>query len=162
MDLATLKSRLADVEATLDADPLVELCGLETPHGDLSVVISDRFRRACRKGKVWKSNAMLTALKNAAYGLDRERTRSRGGADGIFLLDRDYRPANEMMRKIFDRFLDKPDPLVAVIAERYGVSPGAMVPVRVVSHHMRLLGVFIDEGSRGRIIIVDFDDTKDR
>ena len=103
---------------------------------------------------------MLTALKNAAYGLDRERTRSRGGADGIFLLDRDYRPANEMMRKIFDRFLDKPDPLVAVIAERYRVSPEAMLPVRVVSHHMRLLGVFIDAGDRVQIVLIDYDDTK--
>lgn len=160
MDLAALKVRLANAETLLDEEQLVNLCEYETPHGHLSLVITDRFRRARRKGKVWKSNAMLTALKNAAYGLDRDRTRSRGGADGIFLLDRDYRPANEMMRKIFDRFLDKPDPLVAVIEERYCVSPGAMLPVRIVSHHMRLLGVFIDAGEDARIVLIDFDYTK--
>jgi hypothetical protein len=125
------------------------------------LVVSDRLRRACRKGKVWKSNAMLTALKNAAYGLDRDHARSRGGADGVFMLDRDFRPANEMMRKIFDRFLDKPNPLVAQIAARYGAPLAALLPVRVVSHHMRLLGVCIESGDGKRLVLVDYDDTKD-
>jgi len=40
---------------------------------------------------------MLKALKNAAYGFDEKQARSRGGADGIFLLDRHFTPKNEMI-----------------------------------------------------------------
>lgn len=160
MELSFLKSHLTEVEALLDEGELAELCVFETPRGRLAIVISRRFRRACLKGRVWKANAMLTALKNAAYGLDPVRTRSRGGSDGIFMLDRDFRPKNEMMRRIFDRFLDKPDPLVAALATRYGVPPAAMLPVRVVSHHMRLLGVLLETGDVSQIVLVDFDDTK--
>ncbi len=69
----------------------------------------------CERGRIWKTPAMLSTLRNAQYGLDGARTRSRGGADGVFLLDRGYLPRNELMRKLFDRFLDRPDPLVAVV-----------------------------------------------
>ncbi|MCG7850969.1 MAG: hypothetical protein MIO92_00445, partial [Methanosarcinaceae archaeon] len=62
---------------------------------------------------------------------------------------------------IFNCFLDKPDPLVAEIAVRYDAPLAKLLPVRVVSHHMRLLGVFIENGAGGRVVLVDFDDTKD-
>jgi hypothetical protein len=104
---------------------------------------------------------MLTALKNTCYGLAAERTRSRGGADGIYLLDRDFRPVNEMMKKLFDRFLDRPDPLVDVLVKNFGVSgPDALLPVRVVSHHLRLLGVAVRDADVLRLALVDFDATK--
>lgn len=56
---------------------------------------------------MWRSNEMVITLKNAAYGYETSQARSVGGRDGIYLLDRDYRPENPMMRKLFDRYLDK-------------------------------------------------------
>lgn len=159
MDLSTLKRRITEIESTLEGAPFVELCSFDTPGGEVSVALTERLRKACKKGKVWKSSAMLTALKNAQYGLDRTRPRSRGGADGVFLLDRDFHPANEMTRKLFDRFLDRPDPLVGAIADALGVRAAELVAVRVVSHHMRLLGVLIDRGEASQLVLVDYDDT---
>lgn len=156
MDLGELKQRLEGLE---DAE-MAELVTFPTPFGAVTVWITARLRKACRKGKVWKSPGMLTALKNAAYGLDPTRQRSRGGADGIFLLDRAFRPENEMMRRVFDRFLDKPDPLVATIAKTFGVAPGALSPVRVVSHHLRLLGVLTRQPAAAQLVLVDYDETE--
>ena len=160
MELSTLKQLLTDIEAELDTHPVIDLCDFDTPGGKLAVSATERLRHSCRRGKVWKSTAMLTALKNAQYGLDERHARSRGGADGVFLLDRGFRPPNEMMRKIFDRFLDKPDPLVSVLAARFGVQADELIPVRVVSHHMRLLGVFVARTDVSRLALVDYDDTK--
>jgi hypothetical protein len=160
MDLPELKKRLTEIESELDSGAFVSFATVPTPGGDLRVVVTDRLRKACRKGKIWKSPAMLTALKNAQYGLDRNRSRSRGGSDGIFLLDRTFHPPNEMMRKLFDRFLDKPDPLVALLMSRLKVRLDDLIPVRVVSHHMRLLGVLV-ERPEATLVLVDYDDTKD-
>ena len=157
--LSELKTRITEIEATLESAPLVELCRFETPTGPLIVWLTDRIRESCRRGRIWKSPAMLTALKNARYGLDRARARSRGGADGVFVLDRDFQPPNEMMRKLFDRFLDKPDPLVEVLVSRFGTPVETFVPVRVVSHHMRLLGVLVQDEEVSQLVIVDYDDT---
>ena len=160
MELSALKIRLSQIEAELDNAPVVELCRFDARGVEVVVSLTRRLRRSCRRGKVWKSNAMLTALKNAQYGLDRTRPRSRGGADGVFLLDRGFQPPNEMMRKLFDRFLDKPDPLVAVIAARFAVRAEDLVAVRVVSHHMRLLGVLVEREPATHLVLVDYDDTK--
>jgi hypothetical protein len=159
MELAELKERLVEIEDRLEAEQVVELGRFDTPAGPMVVLITERLRKRCRKGKVWKSNAMLTALKNIQYGLDRTRPRSRGGSDGVFLLDRGFQPPNAMMNKLFDRFLDKPDPLVAVIRARLSASAGELVPVRVVSHHMRLLGVLVERAGGGQLTLVDYDDT---
>ncbi len=156
MDLAELEERLDAIE---DAE-IAELVTFPTPFGAVTVWITARLRKACRKRKIWKSPGMLTALKNAAYGLDPARQRSRGGADGIFLLDRAFRPENEMMRKVFDRFLDKPDPLVSTIAATFSVVPTALTPVRLVSHHLRLLGVLATQGTAAQLVLVDYDDTE--
>lgn len=159
MDLSALKARVTSIEELFESDIAVELCHFDTPHGKLVLSLTERLRHSCRKGKVWKSNAMLTALKNTQYGFDRTRTRSRGGADGVFLLDRTFEPRNEMMRKIFDRFLDKPDPLVAQLSARFAVAAEEFVPVRVVSHHLRLLGVLIEREEAAQLVLVDFDDS---
>lgn len=161
MDLSELKKRLADLEVELDANPVVDFWAVETPSGKMSVAITNRFRKCCRKGRVWKTHAMLAALKNTQYGLDRNRPRSRGGADGVFLLDRTFHPPNEMMRKIFDRFLDKPDPLVDALAMRFSTPARDFVPVRVVSHDMRLLGVLLERNGTSQLVLVHYDDTKD-
>ncbi|TGN99759.1 hypothetical protein PN36_33795 [Candidatus Thiomargarita nelsonii] len=58
-----------------------------------------------------------------AYGFDEKQARSRGGADGIFLLDRHFTPKNEMMKKLFDGFLDQPNSGIMDIAAALGVAP---------------------------------------
>ncbi|WP_035604749.1 hypothetical protein [Haloferula sp. BvORR071] len=66
-----------------------------------------------------------------------------------------------MMRKIFDRFLDKPDPLAGILSAKFGVAIGDFVAVRIVSHHMRLLGVMVKREGISNLALVDYDDTKD-
>jgi hypothetical protein len=46
-----------------------------------------------------------------------------------------------MMRKIFARYLDRPGSGVADVAASLGARPTDLQAVRLVSHHMRLLGV---------------------
>lgn len=157
MDLSWWKQRLTEAEPDLDAHPVVDLHVCTTPHGVLRVCLTDRFRRRCRKGRVWKSPAMCTALKNAEYGFDAKAARSRGGADGIFSVDRNFQPPNAMMKKLYDQFLDRPDPLVPVMENHLGVPSSGWTAVRVVSHHLRLLG-FIAAAVDGRqLVLVDFD-----
>jgi hypothetical protein len=161
MDLTEIKERLEEAEATLATQSLVVFADLDTPHGLLSVIITDRLRRKCRKGRVWKSTGMLTTLKNAAYGFDSKMSRSRGGADGIFRMDRGFRPVNSMMKKLFTKFLDKPDDLVAELADALESPSDRWIPVRLVSHHMRLLGVVSLAGGVARLALVDYDNEKD-
>ena len=160
MDLAEAKKKLEEAETALSLGPVAAFAEFDTPHGALSVSVTDRLRRKCRKGRVWKSAAMLTALKNAAYGFDPKAARSRGGADGIFLVDRGFRPVNSMIKKLFFQFIDKPDPLVPVLSDALGSAAEDWVPVRLVSHHMRLLGVLSLAGDVAHLVLVDYDDDK--
>ena len=127
---------------------------------DLKVAVTERLRRVAKKGRVWKSKPLLTAFKNAAYGYDESQGISRGGYDGMFRLTRDHRPANEMMRKLFDRFLDRPDSGAQDIADQLDVALEDLLPVRLVSHHMRLLGVLHRGENEDTLVLVDYDDTK--
>lgn len=58
------------------------------------------------------------------------------------------------------QFLDKPDPFVATLERELGSSSKVWVPVRLVSHHMRLLGVLDRPGGTDRLVLVDNDDEK--
>lgn len=160
MDLKEAKKKLSKCALILEHDELATFDTFETPHGILVVDVSARLRRACRKQGVWNSNAMLTAIKNCVYGYDPVERRSRGGADGIFLVDRDHQPANSMMRKIYDKFLDKPDSLIDTICESWKVQASDLLAVRVVSHHMRLLGVLAKGEGANHLILVDCDREK--
>lgn len=124
------------------------------------LAISARFVRLARKARQWKTPRMLTALKNASYGFDPRRSRSRGGADGVFLVDRDFRPANAMMRKLYDRFLDKPGSGASELATALGVERSALTGARLVSHHMRLLGVLHRGDAADTLVLVDLDTDK--
>jgi hypothetical protein len=126
----------------------------------LAVGITDRLRRSCKKGRVWKTKEMLTAFKNAEYGFDPHHAHSPGGHDGIFALTRDHRPRNEMMRKMFDQFLDKPGSGAQAIADSLSVTLGDLKPVRLVSHHLRLLGLLRISDQEDTLVLVDYDDTK--
>ncbi|MCK9995284.1 MAG: hypothetical protein KAH56_03275 [Candidatus Krumholzibacteria bacterium] len=160
MDLAAAKEKLQIAEVVLDVRPLAFFAEFDTPYGELKVTVTERLRRKCRKGRVWKSVAMLTALKNAVYGFDAKAPRSRGGADGIFRVDRNHRPANSMMKKLFDKFLEKSDPLVPLLANELGSPPENWIPVRLVSHHMRLLGVLSISKSTAHLALIDYDNEK--
>ncbi len=103
---------------------------------------------------------MLTALKNASYGFDASAPRSRGGSDGIFCLDRSFKPANAMMTKIYARFLDKPDPLVAQLQASFEAPADTWTSTRLVSHHMRLLGVLFSHQGGAVLVLVDCDREK--
>jgi len=125
----------------------------------LDVALTERLRSRCRRGRIWNSRGFLVTLKNAAYGFDPARGLSPGGKDGIFRLTRTHRPANAMMKKIFAGFLDRPDGDALAIASKLGCDIDQLVPVRLVSHHMRLLGVHHGGSDRDVLVLVDYDDT---
>lgn len=159
--LEDIKATLEELEPTL-ADHVFVVCAREERNGrTLHVAITERLHRRARRGRVWKSKQLLTALKNASYGFDEQHARSRGGADGLFLLDRSFRPVNTMMTKIFDRFLDATGATrdeVAAIARELGAPASALRAARLVSHHMRLLGVLWQADDADWLVLVDYDD----
>ena len=100
---------------------------------------------------------LFITLKNARYGFDENKARSSGGSDGLFLLDRDFEPPNEMMRKMFDRFIDKENSEATAIARKLDMPLKELLPVRLVSHHLRLLGVLARKEEADWLILVDCD-----
>ena len=160
MTLTETKRLLEAVEGRLQREPFVVFHRFNRDGRALNLALTERLMRRAKKGRVWKSPAFLTALKNAEYGFDDRRGRSQGGSDGIFLLDRTFRPANEMMRKIFDRYLDKPGSGIDEICKVLGVEATELLAVRVVSHHMRLLGVLNRKDPEDWLVLVDYDDSK--
>lgn len=162
MELHEVKERLEQVEPLLAEHVWVEFTTFERDGRILHIGLTDRLRKRARKAKVWKSKGFCATLKNAAYGFDERRARSSGGRDGIFLLDKTFRPRNAMMCKLFDGFLDKPESGVQKIAEALDVEEGALLPVRLVSHHMRLLGVLCRKAKMDWLVLVDCDQTKER
>ena len=157
MDLDEAKERLKAIEDSLGDSPWVLFHSFEREGRTLHVAITARLRKAARKEGVWRSREMCATLKNAAYGYDERQARSVGGRDGIFLLDRTFRPANEMMHKLFDRFLDRPDSGAEEIAASLDVPLADLLPVRLVSHHLRLLGVLARHEDADWLVLVDCD-----
>jgi len=160
MTLDEVKQLIEQFEPRLADAPFVVLHEFNRDGVKLSLGITARLRRICKRGRVWKNKSMLTALKNAEYGFNPKLAHSPGGADGIFVLTRDYRPKNEMMKKLFDRFIDKPGSGADAVAEALCTPLDSLIPVRLVSHHMRLLGLLRDSAEGQILILVDYDDTK--
>lgn len=160
MNLDEAKQRLEEAEPLLDTQTFVQIHVSARNGRTLRLAITDRLQRCCKKGRVWKSKAMLTAIKNVEYGFDARDARSPGGRDGIFVLTRDHEPKNAMMRKMFDQFLDRADSEAAAIAGELGVGLCAVTPVRLVSHHMRLLGLLVASEDDATLVLVDYDNTK--
>ena len=157
VELAEAKKRLKAIEGGLAAAPFVEFHAFEREGRTLHVALTARLRKFARKEGVWRSREMVATLKNAAYGYNDHQARSAGGRDGIFLMDRTFRPANEMMRKLFDHFLDHPGKGAEELAVALGVPRADLLPVRLVSHHMRLLGVLARGESSDWLVLVDCD-----
>jgi len=160
VDLSQLRNLVQTAESQLDEHLFVVVHTFKRDGQNTAVCITDRLRKKCRKGKVWKSKCFLTALKNARYGFDEDLARSRGGRDGIFLLDRDYQPRNTMQKKLFDQYIDKSDSGIDDIVVQLDTTVDSLKPVRLVSHHMRLLGILHQENDSDWLILVDYDDTK--
>lgn len=157
MELAEAKARLKAIDGSLADAPFVEFRAFEREGRTVHVALTERLRKAARKEGVWRSREMLATLKNAAYGFDERQARSTGGRDGIFLMDRAFRPANAMMTKLFDRFLDKPDSGAEELATAVGVPLADLMPVRLVSHHLRLLGLLARTEDADWLVLVDCD-----
>lgn len=160
MNLSEAKLMLESVESELLNKPFVIAKTFERNNRILHLGITDRLRRLAKRGRVWKTNAFLTALKNAEYGFDESHARSPGGADGIFLIDRNFKPQNQMMRKIFDQFLDKNNEAISAIARELKAEVSNFRAVRLVSHHLRILGLLHQDSLGDWVILVDYDDTK--
>ncbi len=160
MELSEAKARLKAIEGELLGAVLAPFHTFAPAGRMLRVCVTERLRKYARKEGVWRSREMLATLKNATYGFDPTRTRSVSGRDGIFLLDRTFRPANEMMRKVFDRFLDAPASGAAEVAAALGTPLSELLPVRLVSHHLRLLGVLAQKDDTDWLVLVDCDRTE--
>ena len=160
MDLKEIKKVIESVESKLSEHTFIIAHAFERNGRVLYVALTNRLKKSCKRGRVWKSKAFLTAFKNAEYGFDESRAKSQGGSDGIFLLTRNYLPKNEMMKKIFDRFLGKPDIEAEAIANELNINMTSLLPVRLVSHHMRLLGVLMKGTTVDTLVLIDYDDTK--
>lgn len=157
MELAEAKERLKAIEGELPHTPFVRFHSFAREGRPLHVAVTERLRKAARKQGVWRSREMLATLKNAAYGFDERLARSVGGRDGVFLMDRTFRPANTMMSKLFDRFLDRPGSGAEDLAAAVGVPLAELLPVRLVSHQMRLLGVLARKDDADWLVLVDCD-----
>jgi hypothetical protein len=159
-DLDALKDQIAQIESGLSTQPFVVLGAFTRNGRDLHLCLTERLRQHCKKAKVWKSKPFLTAIKNARYGFDEAYARSGGGRDGIFIVDGTYYPPNVMMQKLFDQYLEKPGSGAEEVAEELGSPLPDLIPVRLVSHHMRLLGVLKQDQAADWLVLVDFDMTK--
>jgi hypothetical protein len=157
MKLVDAKARLMVIEGSLADVPFIEFHTFEREGRSLHLAVTARLRKTARKEGVWRSRELLATLKNASYGFDERQARSVGGRDGIFLMDRTFRPANEMMRKLFDRFLDKEGSGAEELATAVGVPLAELLPVRLVSHHLRLLGVLARKDDADWLVLVDCD-----
>jgi len=160
MNLDEAKQKLALIAPRLADAPFVVLHTFERNGRNLHLALTERFYRVCRKGKVWKAQAFLTAIKNAGYGFDPQLARSRGGRDGIFLVDRSFAPKNAMMIKLFDHYLDMPERGADQVARALGTEVANLQAARLVSHHLRLLGVLWQDTNADWLVLVDYDDTK--
>jgi hypothetical protein len=157
MELSEVQSKLQQIEARLPLSAFSIFYSFCRNNRLINVGITMRLKKRAIKDRVWKSKPMFKALKNAAYGFDEKQARSRRGADGIFLIDRHFTPKNEMMKKLFDGFLLKPKSGVMEIAAALGIEPSILLPVRLVSHHLRLLGVLYRAEKEDWLILVDCD-----
>jgi len=160
MNIQELKKLLKEAEPKLPDSVFVNLHTFKRNDKKVTLAITERLMRKCKKGKIWKSPQMLTALKNTEYGFDEQKAMSPGGSDGIFLLTRNYKPINQMMIKLFDRFIDKSGSGAESIAEALETNLSDLLPVRLVSHHMRLLGLLKKDDIADILVLVDYDDTK--
>ena len=157
MDISNIKESVENLEGILSTQPFVVLCTFERDARPLHLALTERLRKLARKERIWKSRSFYQTLKNAEYGFDEQLALSRGGRDGIFLLDANHRRKNEMMKKVFDQYLLKQRSGAQEVAKQLGTSVDMLQAVRLVSHHLRLLGVLWRTKDADWLVLVDLD-----
>ena len=160
MDLNALKERIAACETTLQTSLFVEFERQPVAGKTQVTYLTSALLKKCKKGRVWKSQAFLITLKNSKYGFDELQSRSVSGRDGIFLVDRHFVPRNSMQKKIFDQFMDKDSSDFTKLVAALQLHPGELKAVRVVSHHLRLLGFMEIRKNENILVLVYYDDEK--
>ncbi|MDC0718842.1 hypothetical protein [Nannocystis bainbridge] len=154
-ELAALRLALDAAAAQLQTDAFAELPPVERDGRTLRVVLTRRFFKLTRRARIWQAPALPITLKNARYGFDPTRARSLGGRDGVFLLDRSI--DNTMTRKLYGQFLDRPDSGAAEVAAFLSADLSELQAIRLVSHHLRLLGVLHRGPAVDSLVLVNFD-----
>jgi hypothetical protein len=158
MTLEEVKNCIESIEEQLPNCPFVVAWTEVRNKHIIHLALTERLHKKAKKAHIWKSPHFLSTLKNVEYGFDQSHARSRGGTDGIFLLDRNFHPKNEMMHKIFDQYIDKEESGIEEVAQALNADIKDLLPVRLVSHHMRLLGVLLRKEIEDWLVLVDFDD----
>ena len=90
VNLDEVKTRLTELEDEFKAEIFVDFSEFKRNGRILKVYISRHLYNSLKKARLWKSKQLLATLKNAEYGFEEKDARSRGGKDGIFLLDRTF------------------------------------------------------------------------
>ena len=149
MTLDEWKQKLAGLEGRIAGEPFVHLHTVQRGARPLQVALTERLRRRARREPCWMSVPFLTALKNVEYGFDETKARSL----------RSRRDLSPRPRLHTDRYLDHPRSGVDDVAATLGAPREQLLAARVVSHHMRLLGVLWRGPSADWLVLVDFDDS---
>jgi len=156
MNPEELLLQIEEIEGELAEEPYGLLGVFDCDGRKLMLAITDRLRKRCIKGLVWKSRGFMATLKNVQYGFV-EKARSATDTAGIFLVDRTLKPADEVVHKLFEQYLDLPDSGAQAVAEALGATLDELRPVRLASHYMRLLGVLWQAPEGDWLILVDYD-----
>jgi hypothetical protein len=159
-NLTELKTKVAAIEPLLNQNTFVVLEEQQCNERKLIIALTHRLYILLKKQKLWQSNDFLITLKNAKYGFNHNNPRSRGGKDGIFLVEKNFKPRNKMIDKLYDRFIEKPNSGINEIASSLGTTSKNLKAVRLVSHHMRLLGLLFIKENEDWIVLIDYDKTK--
>lgn len=154
MDRTELEAALTAADELLSADRVAPLATFETPNGPLTLLVTDRLRNRCRRERKWRSRALFSALEHAQDGFDPATPRT--GLQGLFRVDREHGRESRMIDKLYPKFLDKPDELVAMLEEGLGTKRTRWTGVRLVHEPLRLLGFFVP-GSPNQVVLVDLD-----
>ncbi len=148
--LKALSSLLKRREQGLEGAPFVLFANFERNGRETRVALTAGLRT--RLGRLWGSRAFLKTLRNARYGLDPSRPRSKGGRDGLYLLD--WGVENRMTRILSQHARSEE---TARLAHEFCVDPTSLRPVRLVSHDMRLLGFLVEAMDADFVILLDYD-----
>jgi len=160
MELGEIRTRVDSAGHALEAAPFVEIAGFEIEGCVLRLALTQRFKLQAERAGVWGSEAMLHTMMNAGCGFHADRPRSLGGDDGIFVLDRNFCPENVMMRRMFQGFLDRRSEDLEAILRALECTVEDLQAVRLVSNHVRLLGLLHRSSREDWLVLVDVDPTK--
>ena len=161
MDLAEAKDLLKAIEDRLADAPFVEFHAFERKGGSCiwlsrTVCGSMPARKVCGGDArdLCDSRTRPTGMTSATS------TQCKWTGRSLPLGPPSSAPANEMMHKLFDHFLDKPGSGAEELAAALVTPLAQLLPVRLVSHHLRLLGLLARKDDADWLVLVDCDRSK--